>query len=263
MSSDYRLKSLKTVILAGGKGTRITEETLHRPKPLIEIGDMPIIWHLMKIYSTYGFNDFVICSGYKGDMIKEFFENYSLKSSEITINIEQEKTKPRDSKSWNVTLVDTGLETMTGGRLKRIKKYVEDDTFCVTYGDDLKSVNITDLVKFHKKQKKLATLTVARHQDRFGIVDMENDLVTRLTEKPIMENIWINGGYFVFEPQVLDLIRDDSTVLERETLNELIKQGNLTAYKYYGRYQPLDTMKDKIELEDMWNSGKAYWKVWA
>lgn len=241
---------------------RFTEETVYRPKPLVEIGGMPVIWHLMKIYSTYGFNDFVVCCGYKGDMIKEFFENYSHKKSDVIINLKQEKTDQKGSKSWNVTLVDTGLETMTGGRLKRIKKYVEDDTFCVTYGDDLKSVNITDLVKFHKKQKTLATLTVARHQDRFGIVNIDNDRVTSLNEKPIMENIWINGGYFVFEPQVLDLIKDDSTVLEHEPLDKLIKQESLSAYKYYEQYQPLDTMKDKIELEKMWNSGKAYWKVW-
>ena len=252
---------MKTIILAGGKGERITEETLHRPKPMIEIGGMPVIWHIMKIYSTHGFNDFVICCGYKGDMIKEFFENYSLKS-DVTINLNQDTMQPNDTKSWNVTLVDTGLETMTGGRLKRIKKYVEDDTFCVTYGDDLKSVDIADIVNFHKEQRKLGTLTVARHQDRFGIVNIRDDLVTGLTEKPVMENVWINGGYYVFEPQVLDLIKDDSTILEHEPLNELIKQGNLSAYKYYGQYQPLDTMKDKVELEKMWSSGKAYWKVW-
>jgi glucose-1-phosphate cytidylyltransferase len=257
-------KSLKTVILAGGKGTRISEESHQRPKPLIEIGGMPIIWHIMKIYSSHGINDFVVCCGYKGNMIKEYFKNYSLNMSDVTINVKQNKIEVDEKRSepWNVTLVDTGLDTMTGGRLKRIKKYVDDGTFCVTYGDDLKSVDITDLIKFHKKQKSLATLTVARNPDRFGIVDMSEGKVTSLKEKPLGEDTWINGGYFVLDPKVLDFIKDDSTVFEHEPLNELIKKGQLSAYKYNGQYQPMDTFRDKNKLEELWNSGKAYWKVW-
>lgn len=256
-------KSLKTVILAGGHGTRISEESHQRPKPLIEIGGMPIIWHIMKIYASHGINDFVICCGYKGNMIKEYFKNYSLNMSDITINMRQNKIEVNNkrSESWNVTLIDTGLDTMTGGRLKRIKKYVDNGTFCATYGDDLKSVDIADLIKFHKKQKSLATMTVARNPDRFGIVSMKGDKVIRLKEKPLEDN-WINGGYFVFEPKVLDLIKDDSTVFEHDPLNELIKRGQLSAYKYNGVYQPMDTLRDKTKLDELWNTGKAYWKVW-
>lgn len=258
------LKLLKTVILAGGRGTRINEETGYRPKPLIEIGGMPVIWHIMKIYSSHGINDFVICCGYKGEMIKEYFENYSRNRSDVVINLKHDHiiSNEKDTKLWNITLVDTGLETMTGGRLKKIKKYVEEETFCVTYGDDLKSVDISELIRFHQKQGTLATLTVTRHQDRFGVVNISNEKVTALTEKPIMNDIWINGGYFVLEPKVLDYIKDDSTIFEQEPLNELIKRGQLSAYKYFGQYQPLDTLKDKIKLEEIWSSGKAYWKIW-
>ncbi|MDE1767042.1 MAG: glucose-1-phosphate cytidylyltransferase [Thaumarchaeota archaeon] len=254
---------MKTVILAGGRGTRINEETSSKPKPLIEIGGMPVIWHIMKIYSSHGINDFVICCGYKGEMIKEYFENYSRSRSDVVINLKhgQIESNEKDIRLWNVTLVDTGLETMTGGRIKRIKKHVEGETFCVTYGDDLKGVDITGLVRFHQKQGTLATLTVARHQDRFGLVSISDDKVTSLTEKPIMNDIWINGGYFVLEPKVLDFIKDDSTIFEQEPLNELIEHGQLSAYKYLGEYQPLDTLKDKIKLEELWSSGKAYWKI--
>lgn len=232
---------LKTIILAGGTGTRLGEETHQKPKPLVEIGGMPIIWHVMKIYSTYGINDFIICCGYKGDMIKEYFAHN------------------RDE-SWSVTLVDTGLDTMTGGRLKRVQKYV-NETFCLTYGDDLKNVNITELVKFHHAQKTLGTVTLTRNPDRFGIVSIDGNRVTSLKEKPL-GNVWINGGYFVLEPQILDYIKDDSTIFEQEPLNMIIKQGQLSAYKHTGQYQPMDTLKDKIKLEELWNSGKAYWKIW-
>ena len=254
---------LKTVILAGGQGTRIREETWNKPKPLIEIGGMPIIWHIMKIYSTHGINEFIICCGYKGSMIKEYFYNYSLNLSDITIDMKKNKIQVHDkhAESWNVTLVDTGLETMTGGRLKRIKKYVEDDTFCLTYGDDLKSVNIAELIKFHKKQKTLGTVTIARNPNRFGVVNIKGDKVTSLKEKPMEEN-WINGGYFVLESKVFDFIKNDSTVFEHEPLNELIKKNQLSAYKYNGKYQPMDTLKDRNDLEEIWNSGKAYWKIW-
>jgi glucose-1-phosphate cytidylyltransferase len=232
---------LKTVILAGGKGTRLSEETLQKPKPLIEIGGKPIIWHIMKIYSTYGINDFIICSGYKGNLIQEYFsKNFS--------------------ESWNVTVVDTGLDTMTGGRLKRIQKYV-DDTFCLTYGDDLKNVNIIELIKFHQHQQTLGTVTVTRNPDRFGVMSIDNNLVTSFKEKPL-DDVWINGGYFVLEPQILDYIENDSTVFEQDPINSLIKKNQLSAYKYDGQYQPMDTLKDKMKLEELWNSGKAYWKTW-
>lgn len=255
---------MKTVILAGGKGTRFSEETHKRPKPLIEIGGMPIIWHIMKIYSSYGINDFVICCGYKGNMIKKFFADYSLNESDNTINMKQNKieVQKKHTEPWNVTLADTGLETMTGGRLKRIKKYVEDDTFCLTYGDDLKGVNIIDLIKFHKKQKILGTMTVAKNPDRFGVVNIKENKITGLKEKPLRDNIWINGGYFVLEPKVLDYIKDDSTIFEHEPLNELIRRKQLSAFKYTGQYQPMDTLRDKNKLEDLWKSGKAYWKIW-
>jgi len=232
---------LKTVILAGGKGTRLGEETCQKPKPLVEIGDKPMIWHIMKIYSTYGINDFVVCSGYKGNLIQEYFSQ-------------------NNSESWNVTVVDTGLDTMTGGRLKRIQEYL-DDTFCLTYGDDLKNVNIKELIKFHQNQKTLATMTVARNPDRFGIINLEGNKVASFKEKPL-DDVWINGGYFVLEPQVLDDIENDSIVFEQDPLNLLIQERQLSAYKYEGQYQPMDTLKDKMRLEELWNSGQAYWKTW-
>jgi len=232
---------LKTVILAGGKGTRLGEETCQKPKPLVEIGGKPMIWHIMKIYSTYGINDFVVCSGYKENLIQEYFSQNNFES-------------------WNVTVVDTGLDTMTGGRLKRVQKYL-DDTFCLTYGDDLKNVNIKELIKFHQNQKTLATMTVARNPDRFGIINLEGNKVTSFKEKPL-DDVWINGGYFVLEPQVLDDIENDSTVFEQDPLNLLIKERQLSAYKYEGQYQPMDTLKDKMRLEELWDSGKAYWKIW-
>jgi glucose-1-phosphate cytidylyltransferase len=258
------MKLLKTVILAGGKGTRFTEETHMKPKPLIEIGGMPIIWHIMKIYSAYKINDFVICCGYKGEMIREYFVNYLSNTSDITVNMKQNKIEMHDghSESWNVTLVDTGLETMTGGRIKRVKKYVQDDTFCLTYGDDLKGVNITELIRFHHKQKTLGTVTIARNPDRFGIINTSGNKVTSLQEKPIVKDNWINGGYFVLEPKVFDYIKNDSTVFEDEPLKKIINQGELSAYRYDGQYQPMDTLKDKIKLDDLWNSRNAYWKIW-
>lgn len=256
------LKLLKTVILAGGKGTRISEESRDRPKPLVEIGGMPIIWHIMKIYSFHGIRDFVICCGYKGDMIKKYFENYNQNRSDITINLEQSgvKINSKNAESWNVTLVDTGLETMTGGRLKRIREHVKDETFCVTYGDDLKGVDIADLIRFHRLHKTLGTMTVVRHPERFGIVNLDGDMVSSMREKPL-DDLWINGGYYVLEPKVLDYIKDDSTVFELEPLNSLIKEKQISAYKYNGQYQPMDTLKDKKILEDLWKSGKAYWRI--
>lgn len=256
---------MKVVILAGGFGTRISEETHLKPKPMIEIGGMPILWHIMKIYSAYDINEFIICCGYKGDLIKEYFSNYFLKSPNVIVDVEDEMTKfqRKTAEPWTVTFVDTGLETMTGGRLKRIKKYLDDKTFCLTYGDDLKNINIKDLVNFHRSKKKLVTITAAKAPpEQFGILEIGNEQVIEIKEKPSYDDKWINGGYYVLEPKVLDYIQDDSTVWEREPLEKLVKEGEVVAYKYTGFYHPLDTLKDKEYFEQMWNSGKAYWKVW-
>lgn len=256
---------LKVVILAGGFGTRISEETKIKPKPMIKIGEMPIIWHIMKIYSSYNINEFVICCGYKGNVIKEYFSKYLSGNSNNIVNIENEKIKIHvdGDESWTVTLVDTGLDTMTGGRLKRVERYLEDETFCLTYGDDLKNVNMRDLVEFHHRKKKLVTITAAKAPpERFGILKLANDQVIEFKEKPSYNDKWINGGYYVLEPEVLDYIKDDSTIFEKEPLERLVKEGNVSAYKYTGLYHPLDTLQDKQYLEQLWNTDKAYWKVW-
>ena len=255
---------MKAVILAGGFGTRLSEETNLKPKPMIEIGGMPVIWHIMKIYSKYDINDFIICCGYKGYMIKEYFANYFRHISDITVDIKNNKMEIHSKflEPWRVTLVDTGLETMTGGRITRIEKYLENDTFCLTYGDDLKNVNITELIAFHHTKKTLATLTAAQPPGRFGILKLENDKVSDVKEKPPGDSNWINGGYYVLEPEVLDYIEGDSTVWEREPLEKLAQEGQLSAYKYTGFYRPLDTLQDKNYLQELWNSGKAHWKVW-
>jgi glucose-1-phosphate cytidylyltransferase len=255
---------MKTVILAGGFGTRLSEETHQKPKPLIEIGGMPVLWHIMKIYSVYKINDFIICCGYKGEMIKEYFSNYFVNKSDVTIDNKHNAMEihGKFAEPWNITLVDTGLETMTGGRLKRIKNYLVNETFCLTYGDDLKNVNISDLVDFHHKKKTLATVTAVQPAGRFGILRLDNDMVLSIKEKPAHEDQWINGGYYVLEPAVFDYIKDDSTVWEREPLEKLALENQLSAYKYAGFYQPLDTLQDKNKLEELWNSGKAHWKVW-
>lgn len=256
---------MKVVILAGGFGTRISEETKLKPKPMIEIGGMPVIWHIMKIYSTYDINEFVICCGYKGHVIKEYFSNYFLGNSNSIVDFENEKIEfhGKNTNPWTVTLVDTGLETMTGGRLKRIEKYLDDKTFCLTYGDDLKNINIKDLVNFHHRQKRISTITAAKAPpERFGILKILDEQVIEFKEKPPNEDKWINGGYYVLEPEVLDYIKNDSTIFEREPLEKLVKEGNVSAYKYAGLYHPLDTLQDKEYLEQLWNIGKAYWKVW-
>lgn len=233
---------MKAVILAGGFGTRISEETHLKPKPLIEIGEMPIIWHVMKIYSEYGIREFVICCGYKGDMIKNFFNEFN-------------------SESWDVKTIDTGLNTMTGGRIKRIKKFVETDTFCLSYGDDLKNVNVSQLIDFHRKTKRLATVTITKPPSRFGIVEVEGDKVIDIKEKSKIDEKWINGGYFVLEPGIFDFINGDDTVWENEPLKKLARQGQLSAFKYEGEYYPFDTLDDKKKLEKLWKEGKAYWKI--
>ena len=234
---------MKAVILAGGYGTRISEESHLKPKPMIKIGEMPILWHIMKIYSEYNINDFVICCGYKEEMIKEYFSKF-------------------DSKSWNIELVNTGLDTMTGGRIKRIQNHI-DDTFCLTYGDGLSDVNITDLISFHKEKKSLATLTAVHPPERYGVVNLSGHYVTEFREKHTSESSWINGGFFVFEPEIFDYLQDgDSTILEKKPLETLAKEQQLTAFKHTGFWHPMDTLRDKNHLENLWNAKKAPWKIW-
>jgi len=255
---------LKAVILAGGLGTRISEETQVKPKPMIEIGAMPILWHIMKVYSAYDINDFVICCGYKGYMVKEYFANYFLHMSDVTFDLKENKMEVHHkfAEPWKVTLVDTGLETMTGGRLKRVKKYVNENTFCFTYGDGLSDINLSDLIKFHKKNNTIATVTSVQPPGRFGLLDIQGDKISNFMEKPSGDWNWINGGYFVLEPKVFDYLEDDSTVWERAPLERLAKEGQLSAYKHTSFWQPLDTLRDKNYLEKLWASGKAPWKIW-
>ena len=230
------------MILAGGRGTRLVEETKSKPKPMIKIGGKPILWHIMKIFSHYNINEFIICCGYKQEIIKEYFENISEK--------------------WSVEVVDTGLDTMTGGRIKRIEKYLNNEKFFLLYGDDLKPVNITELLNFHTKNKKLVTVTAAQPPGRFGILKLEEDNVVEMREKPPGDENWINGGYYVLEPKIFNYISKDSEIWESGPLNKLIEEKQVSAFKYNGIYQPLDTLNDKIDLEKMWDDGKPYWKVW-
>ena len=233
---------MKAVILAGGYGTRISEESSLKPKPMIEIGGKPILWHILKIYSNYGINEFIICCGYKGNKIKEYFGNI-------------------DSTLWDVELVDTGLHTMTGGRLKRIQDHI-DDTFCVTYGDGLSDIDINNLISFHREKKSLATLTAIHHPERFGVLNLSGDYVTEFHEKHSGESSWINGGFFVFEPGIFDYLRDDSTVLEKAPLETLAKEKKLSAFKHDRFWYSMDTLRDKKHLENLWSSNKAPWKTW-
>lgn len=255
---------MKAVILAGGLGTRISEETHLKPKPMIEIGGKPILWHIMKLYSAHGINDFIICLGYKGYMIKEYFAHYFLHMSDVTFDMEKNKMEVHEQKgeSWRVTLVDTGERTMTGGRLKRIGTYLDDDDFCFTYGDGVSDVDITALVAFHRQQQTLATVTAVQPPGRFGSLNLESDKITRFEEKPPGDSSWINGGFFVLSPDVLQYIEEDSTDWEREPLERLAQEGELTAYKHAGFWKPMDTLRDKIRLEELWETGKAPWKVW-
>ncbi len=255
---------MKAVILAGGLGTRISEETSLRPKPMIEIGGKPILWHVMKIYSHYGIHDFIICLGYKGYMIKEYFANYFLHMSDVTFDMANNSMKihQNSAEPWKVTLVDTGEATMTGGRLKRVGPYIGDDAFCLTYGDGVGNVDIQKLVDFHRSHKKLATLTAVQPPGRFGALELKGSSVLRFLEKPHGDGAWINGGFFVLDPKVLDLISGDETIWEREPLTSLSQQGNLHAYFHEGFWQPMDTLRDKNHLEELWASGKAPWKVW-
>ncbi len=256
---------MKAVILAGGLGTRISEETHLKPKPMIEIGGKPILWHIMKIYSHYGINDFVICCGYKGYIIKEYFANYFLHMSDVAFDMEHNSMKVLHKKAepWRVTLVDTGDETMTGGRLKRVEPYLKDeDVFCLTYGDGVSDVNINDLIAFHKSQNVQATVTATHPPGRFGALGLDGSKVTGFQEKPKGDGGMINGGFFVLSPEVIDLIPDDSTIWEREPLETLARNGQLAAFQHTGFWQPMDTLRDKTHLEDLWASGQAPWKIW-
>lgn len=256
---------MKVVILAGGFGTRLSEETVNIPKPMVNIGEKPILWHIMKIYSHYGYNDFVICLGYKGYVIKEYFINYFMHMSDITVDLSNGGIKVHNSQAedWKITLVDTGLNTMTGGRIKRVKEYLYNKTFMLTYGDGVADVNIKELVDYHKEHGKLATLTSVQPSGRFGALTMnEKGEVESFIEKPAGDGAWINGGFFVLEPEVIDYITDDSTIWEREPLEQLSKDGELYAYKHKGFWKPMDTLRDKNELEKLWSSKKAPWKVW-
>ena len=254
---------MKVVLLAGGLGTRISEERVSKPKPMIEIGGKPLLWHLMKIYSAYGLNEFIICCGYKGYVIKEYFLNYFYHLSDITIDINSNKIEIHDkfAESWKITLVDTGENTMTGGRLRRVKKYL-DGTFCMTYGDGLSDINISDLVDFHKKKKKLATITGAEPPGRFGALKIQDDNVLGFQEKPKGDNSIINAGFFVLEPEVLDLISDDSTIWERQPLEHLAKNNQLNVFKHFDFWQPMDTLREKNMLDNLWITDKAPWKKW-
>ncbi|MBF0148001.1 MAG: glucose-1-phosphate cytidylyltransferase [Magnetococcales bacterium] len=255
---------MKVVILAGGLGTRLSEETDLRPKPMVSIGNMPILWHIMKIYSTFGLNDFIICLGYKGYMIKEYFANYALHVSEISIDLEKQKIDFLENMAepWRITLVDTGANTMTGGRLKRIRKYLkEDENFHMTYGDGVGNVNIRELMRFHEQQNTLATMTATRPAGRFGMIKTEGDLVTSFQEKPEGEG-WINGGFFILSPKVLDYVAGDDTMWEREPLETLSRLHQVSVYRHEGFWEPMDTLRDKNHLESLWNGGKAPWKIW-
>lgn len=257
---------MKAVILAGGLGTRISEETVSRPKPMIEIGGKPILWHIMKIYSAYGINDFVVCCGYKGYVIKEYFANYFLHMSDVTFDMAKNEMQVHQQYAdpWKVTLVDTGDNTMTGGRLKRVASYLKDEeAFCFTYGDGVADVDVGALVKFHHKHGKLATVTAVQPAGRYGALDMDGAKVNGFIEKPRGDGGWINGGFFVLSPRCLDYIESDATSWEASPLTRLAMEGELAAYEHAGFWQPMDTLREKNHLEELWQEDKAPWKVWA
>jgi len=257
---------MKVVILAGGLGTRISEESDHKPKPMIEIGGKPILWHIMKSYSHYGFNDFIICCGYKSFVIKEYFHHYYMHQSDMTIDMVNNTTEYHTSgaEPWKVTLVDTGLNTMTGGRVKRVQKYIGNEPFMLTYGDGVSDIDISKLVAFHKQSKRLATLTAVQTGGKFGALGLSGEKVEAFQEKPKGDGAWINGGFFVLEPQIFDYIKNgDPTIWERGPLEGLAAEGQLGAFKHDGFWQPMDTLRDKNDLEKLWTSGKAPWSAWA
>tara|TARA_B100000519_G_C14226436_1_gene430245 strand:+ start:964 stop:1737 length:774 start_codon:yes stop_codon:yes gene_type:complete len=256
---------MKAVILAGGMGTRIAEETVHIPKPMVEIGGKPILWHIMKIYSYYGINEFIICCGYKGYVIKEYFSNYYLHMSDITFDIKANKIKVHNERAepWQVTLVDTGEKTMTGGRLKRLKNYLKDEeSFCFTYGDGVSNVDIKKVIQYHNQAKQIATITTVQPVGRFGAVVTEDNIVTQFIEKPRGDGGRVNGGFFVLSPKIFDYIQGDQTVWEEEPMENLSKERQMVAFHHDGFWQSMDTLRDKNYLEELWISGKAPWKVW-
>ncbi|GGA85097.1 glucose-1-phosphate cytidylyltransferase [Arenimonas soli] len=255
---------MKAVILAGGLGTRLSEETVLRPKPMIEIGGKPVLWHILKIYACHGVNDFVICLGYKGYMVKEYFANYFLHSSDVTFDLASNRMEVhhRHAEPWRVTLVDTGEHTQTGGRLRRAAEYLDGETFCFTYGDGVSDVDISAQLDLHRERGTLATVCAVQPPGRFGALDIDGSRITRFTEKPLGDGSWINGGFFLLEPGAIDYIQGDDTVWEREPMENLARDGQLSAYTHRGFWQPMDTLRDRTKLEDLWKTGKAPWKRW-
>lgn len=257
--------AVKAVLLAGGLGTRLSEETSKIPKPMVEIGGKPILWHIMKMYSKHGINDFLICLGYKGYVIKEYFANYFMHQSDITVDLESNSVKVHNNyaEPWRITLLDTGTNTMTGGRIKRAKEYLKDEDFCLTYGDGVSDVNISELIEFHKNHGKLCTVTAVSPPGRFGALGIsENNTVREFEEKPLGDRGKINGGFFVVSPKVIDFIDDDSTIWERSPMDRLVEKQELAAFHHNGYWQPMDTLREKNILEDLWSSGEAPWKTW-
>ena len=255
---------MKVVILAGGLGSRISEESAVKPKPMVEIGPEPILWHIMKIYSTQGFNDFIICAGYKQNMIKDYFVSYLRNHIDIEVNFRSNGVKMLNEhkEEWNVRIIDTGLLTMTGGRIKRIEKYVDEDDFLLTYGDGLSDIDLKVLIESHKKSGKILTVTAVQPKGRFGVLNIDEGEVIDFTEKPAGDGMWINGGFYVMNPAVFDYIEGDDTIWEQETMKRLVNERKVNAYKHYGFWRPMDTMTDKRQLEEIWNSGNAPWKIW-
>jgi glucose-1-phosphate cytidylyltransferase len=257
---------MKAVILAGGFGTRLSEETTVRPKPMVEIGERPILWHIMKLYSAHGINEFVICLGYKAEVIKDYFANYYLRASDLTLDLGRNELElhPRDVEPWRVSLVDTGVDTMTGGRLKRVAEHVAGETFCFTYGDCVTDLDMSKLIEFHRNEGVTATLTAIRPPGRFGALTLEHaaSTISSFREKPEGDGGWVNGGFFVLEPEAIDYIAGDETIWEREPMERLADEGKLAAYRHAGYWQNMDSLRDKMVLEEQWASGQPPWKVW-
>lgn len=256
---------MKAVILAGGFGTRLTEETITKPKPMVEVGGRPILWHILKIFSAHGINEFIVCLGYKGYVIKEYFANYALRSSDVTFDFQGNgmEIHQNSAEPWRVTLVETGAETMTGGRLKRAGRYLDNEDFCFTYGDGVSDIDVKALIEFHQNHGKLATVTGVRQPSRFGHLHIEHNVVTGFMEKPEGEGGWINGGYFVLSSKILDYISGDDTIWERQPLERLAGEGQLMSYHHDGFWHSMDTLRDRNQLENHWNSGTAPWKIWS